>query len=85
MSDDSNSQVLALLTEIRDQQKVALDRQKEHLELARDQVERSRNQVDESIGLQRHAMDRIKQISIIVIPLILLCVGLIVYLVLRFL
>jgi hypothetical protein len=69
-----------LLIEIRDNQQRALQQQQEHLEIARKQLERSNNQVSESINLQKQAMARFKLISMIAIPGILLCIGLIIYL-----
>ena len=82
MSDSDD--IKTLLVEIRDNQKLALDRQQEHLEIARDQVARSRAQVEESIALQRQAMSRFKNISVVAFPAIILCLGLILYLVLRY-
>ena len=81
---DSNEEIKQLLTEIRDNQKLALKRQEEHLELTRIQVDRAGSQVKESIALQKEAMDRFKRVGRIVFPLILLCIGLIVYLILRY-
>jgi t-SNARE complex subunit (syntaxin) len=74
-----------LLVEIRDNQRLSLQRQEEHLAVAREQIERSRKQVDESIALQRQAIARVKRISRIAVPGIVLCVALIVYLMVRYL
>lgn len=82
MSD--SDELFKLLTEIRDNQKLSLLRQEEHLAIAREQIERARRQVEESIGLQRQAIDRVKKISRIAIPMLLLCVGLIAYLLVRY-
>ena len=73
-----------LLVEIRDNQRLSLQRQEEHLEIARKQIERSSTQVQESIELQRLAVDRVKKVSRIAIPGILLCVALIVYLLVKY-
>lgn len=73
-----------LLIEIRDNQRLSLQRQEEHLAIAREQIERSRNQVQESIDLQRQAVARVKRISRIAIPGIVLCIALIVYLLVRY-
>jgi len=73
-----------LLVEIRDNQRVSLQRQEEHLEIARKQIERSSGQVQESIELQRMAMDRVKKISRIAIPGILVCMFLIIYLMVKY-
>ena len=73
-----------LLIEIRDNQRLSLQRQEEHLAIAREQIERSRNQVQESIDLQRQAVARVKRVSRIAIPGIVLCIALIVYLLVRY-
>lgn len=78
-------EILKLLTEIRDQQKLSLQRQEEHLAVAREQMDRAKNQIEESMALQRHAMDRFKKLSRVVLPAILLCVALILYLMVRYL
>jgi hypothetical protein len=78
-------EIVALIKEIRDNQRLALARQEEHLELARQQLERSRSQVQQSIELQKAAIARVKQISRIAVPGIALCVALIVYLIVRYL
>jgi hypothetical protein len=74
-----------LLIEIRDNQRSSLEQQKEHLEIAKEQIERSRGQVQESIELQRQAMDKVKNVSRLAIPGILICIVLIVYLIVRYL
>ena len=81
---NNDGDVKKLLTEIRDQQAMAIKRQEEHLEIAREQLERSRKQVAESIELQKQAMDRFKSLSKIVIPAIFVCLLLIAILVLSF-
>jgi len=82
---NENEEILKLLTEIRDNQKVSLERQEEHLAIAREQIDRSRNQVEKSIALQQQAVERFKKISRIALPAIILCIALILYLVVRFL
>lgn len=82
MSD--SPEVRDLLVEIRDNQRLSLQRQEEHLAVAREQIERSRSQVEQSIALQRQAIERVRRISRIAIPGILLCVLLIVYLLVRY-
>lgn len=77
-------EIKALLVEIRDNQRLALDRQEEQLAIAREQVSRSRKQVEESISLQRQAVDRFRKISRIAVPAILLCLALILYLVVTY-
>jgi hypothetical protein len=73
-----------LLIEIRDNQRLALQRQEEHLAIAREQIDRSRNQVQESIALQRQAIERVRRVSWVAIPGIVLCVLLIVYLLVKY-
>ena len=82
MADDS--EIKQLLTEIRDNQRIALEKQSEQLALSREQVERARIQVEESIQLQRVAMKRFKTVTLIAIQGIILCIGLILYLVVRY-
>lgn len=83
-TDQQQEQILAILKEIRDQQRVALEQQRAHLEIAKEQIERSRTQVEESIGLQRFAIDRFRKVTIVAVPLIVLCLALILYLTLKF-
>jgi len=82
MSDSPD--VRDLLIEIRDNQRVSLQRQEEHLAIAREQIERSRNQVEQSIVLQRQAIERLRRVSRVAIPGIILCIALIVYLLVRY-
>ncbi len=82
MSDEE--EIRDLLIEIRDNQRSSLEQQKEHLEVAKGQIERSRGQVQESIELQRQAMDKVKKVSRLAIPGILICIVLIIYLVVRY-
>jgi len=80
----SDPEIRDLLVEIRDNQRLSLQRQEEHLAIAKEQIERARSQAQESIALQRQAIDRVKRISMIAFPGIILCVVLIVYLVVRY-
>lgn len=82
MSDDK--EIRDLLIEIRDNQRLSLQRQEEHLAIAREQVDRSKNQVQESLELQRQAIERVKRISRIAIPGLVLCFGLIFYLLIKY-
>lgn len=77
---NTNEELKQILIEIRNNQQKALQQQQEHLDIAKKQLERSNNQVSESIDLQKQAMARFKLISMIAIPIILLCIGLIIYL-----
>ena len=83
MSD--KDEIRDLLIEIRDNQRLSLQKQEEHLSVAREQIDRARRQVQDSIELQRQAIDRVKRVSRIAVPGIIICVVLIVYLVARYL
>jgi len=76
--------IKAILTEMRDNQKTALEQQAAQVALAREQVERSRQQIEESLGLQREALGRQRTITRIAVPAILLCIALILYLLVRY-
>lgn len=77
MADDPQREQLELLREIRDTLKA-------QRALVEEQLARSRQQVEESIGLQRTALARQKQITWIAVPGILACIAAIAYLVLRY-
>lgn len=77
-------EVVQLLTDIRDGQREALVRQREHFELARTEAERMRRTADESVGLQRAAIERMKRVGRIVLPLILVLVALLVWLIVKY-
>jgi hypothetical protein len=48
------------------------------------ELERSRNQVNQSLDMQRAAMQRFKVVTTIALPLLLICLGLIAYLVAKY-
>ncbi len=77
MADDAPREQLELLREIRDTLKA-------QRALAEEQLARSRQQVEESIGLQKTALARQKQVTWIAVPGILACIAAIAYLVLRY-
>jgi len=81
---NSEDELRNLLTEIRDNQNESLALQRQHLEYAKQQLERSRIQVEESIGLQRQAIARTRTMMSIALPGIVFCIGLIVYLLVRY-
>ena len=81
---DSSDEIKQLLTEIRDNQRLALEQQKAQLDLAREQLARTRSQVSESIDLHKQAMQRFKSLSLVVLPVVFLCVVLIAYLIVRY-
>jgi signal transduction histidine kinase len=76
--------IVQLLTEIRDGQREALNRQREHVELAREQAERMRRTADESLAIQRTAVDRVKRVGRIVLPLIIALIALVGWLIVKY-
>jgi predicted neutral ceramidase superfamily lipid hydrolase len=76
--------IVELLTEIRDGQREALNRQREHVELAREQAERMRRTAEESLAIQRTAVDRVKRVGRIVLPLIIALIALVVWLIVKY-
>lgn len=79
------NEIKHLLTEIRDNQRLALEQQEEQLAIARQQVERAGKQVTESIELQKAAMTRAKQVARVAVPGIILCIALIIYIFVKYL
>jgi len=77
-------EIVQLLTDIRDGQREALNRQQDHLELARTQAERMRQTAEESVAIQRAAVERVKRVGRIVLPLIVLLIALIVWLIVKY-
>jgi len=75
--DDPQREQLELLREIRDTLKA-------QRALVEEQLARSRRSVEESIGLQRTALARQRQITLVAVPGILACVLAIGYLVFRY-
>lgn len=82
MSDQNDvGQAIALLREIRDSQAAMAANQERALELMRLQAQDARERVKESIALQKLGIARQKQVMLGAGPLILLCLGLIGYLI----
>ena len=82
MSQDA--QTLELLRELRDGQREIIALLSAQQDLARAQLERSEHAVAESLELQRVAVRRQRTITLFAVPGILLCIGLIAYLMLRY-
>jgi hypothetical protein len=78
------SEIVALLKEIRDSHRQALANQEQHIELVREQLQRSKASIEESISLQRIAIDKQKAVTRIALPGVILCIVLIVYLVIKY-
>ena len=77
MSDELQREQLEVLREIRDTLKA-------QRALVEEQLARSRKSVEESIGLQKTALQRQRQITLIAVPGILACIAAIAYLVIRY-
>ena len=77
-------EVVALLTEIRDDQRRMIANQERQLAIAGEQLERTRLQVEESIGLQREAIAKQRLVTRIALPGILACIAAIAWLVFRY-
>ncbi len=80
-----DDEIKALMVDIRDNQRRSLEHQEEHLSITREQMERANRQVNDSLVMQKAAIDRAKQLTRIVIPVIVLCIGMIVYLIVNYL
>jgi len=77
MADDPQREQIELLREIRDTLKAQRG-------LVEEQLARSRQTMDESLGLQRTALARQRQVTLIAVPGILACILAIGYLVFRY-
>jgi len=77
-------EMVQLLTDVRDTQREAAARQREHLDLARAEAERMRRIADESVALQRTAIERMKRVGQIVLPLIVVLMALVVWLIVKY-
>jgi hypothetical protein len=84
MSDELQREQLEVLREIRDRQREAVEILKAQRSLVEEQLTRSRQSVDESIGLQKTALRRQRQVTLVAIPGILACIAAIAYLVIRY-
>lgn len=77
MADELQREQLEILREIRDTLKA-------QRALVEEQLARSRQSVEESIGLQRTALRRQRQITLIAVPGIVACIAAIAYLLIRY-
>jgi hypothetical protein len=84
MSQETESQTLKALQDIRDGQREIIAILAAQRALAEEQLQKSRASVEESIRLQREALKRQRSIMLIAVPGILACIAAIVYLVLRY-
>lgn len=81
---DKEQEILATLREIRDAQLEAAARQREALDILKANAERAASIGEESIALQRQAVERAKRIGAFALPAILICIGLLAYLLIRY-
>ncbi len=80
----TDEELKRILIDIRDNQRESLRRQEEHLEISKLQLERAKSQIAESIQLQKEAAAKARAVMRIAIPGIVLCIGLIIYLVVKY-
>ncbi len=69
---DHSKEIVALLTELRDQQRTAIELQRKHLESYENYVAQSNQRVEHSIKLQEMAVQKQKQVTKFVLPVIIL-------------
>lgn len=84
MERDTEQQLLALVQELRDGQREMVAQLKEQRALAETQLERSRTAIAESVALQREALRRQRNVTLVAVPGILACIAAIGWLVLRY-
>lgn len=84
MTDEAQRELLEILREIRDRQKEAVEILKAQRALVEEQLHRSRVSVEESIGLQKAALARQRQVTMVALPGIVACIAAIAYLVIRY-
>jgi hypothetical protein len=76
--------ILEMLKDLRRTQLDMVAKQEEALQFLRDEAEKSKKIREEAILLQKQAVERAKRIGYFAFPLILVCAGMIVYLILRY-
>ena len=84
-NDQNQSEMLAVLREIRDGQRAMLEQVAAQRALIEEQVNRSRESIAESISLQKVALDRQRAITLFAMVGIVGCIAAILYLVIRYL
>ena len=78
---DNSKEITEMLTEIRDQLREGGIRNAETMEFLRVNAERSRVMVDRSVALQEQALRRQKSALALVLPIIIVCVGVLAWLI----
>ena len=81
----NDERIVALLTELRDNQRETLERQRAHLAIAQSHLELWKAQIAESLKLQREAVSRTRTVVTVALPALLFCIAAIVYLWWRYL
>jgi|InoplaM3SPM_1038593.scaffolds.fasta_scaffold141909_1 hypothetical protein len=84
-NDQNRSEMLAVLREIRDDQRAMLEQVAAQRALVEEQVRRSRESIAESISLQKVALERQRAITLFAMVGIVGCIAAILYLVIRYL
>jgi hypothetical protein len=84
-NDQNRSEMLAVLREIRDDQRAMLEQVAAQRALVEEQVKRSRESIAESIFLQKVALERQRAITLFAMVGIVGCIAAILYLVIRYL
>lgn len=84
MNSQHDDDILAILREIRDDQRALLSQVQAQRALAEQQMAQSKQRIDESVGLQREALRRQRTITVVALPALLLCIAAIAWLLLRY-
>ena len=82
MADDG--EITALLREMRDGQREALDLAKSQLNLAQEQAERMNKISENSLRLQQAAVDRARGAILVIAPVVTLLAALVAYLIFKY-
>ena len=77
-------EILQTLKEVHRSQQDLLARQEKTLQFLRDESEKSTKIREEAIRLQKQAVERARRIGYFALPLILICAGMIAYLVIKY-
>ena len=77
-------EILETLTGLHQSQQDMISKQEETLQFLRDESEKSTKIREEAILLQKQAVERAKRIGYFAFPLILICAGMIAYLIIKY-
>lgn len=84
MNQEFETRMLSVLEDIRDGQRQMIAQLESQRALAEKQLKKSQERVEESVGLQREALQRQQSIVRLAVPGILICIGLIGYLIVKY-